>query len=106
MNWIAGLQNALDYIENHLTEPIDYEEAAAQSFSSGHHFQRIFSILCGFTVSEYVRSLAGAELAADGAKVFDTALKYGYESPDSLAKAFRQFHGILPSQARQNGSRF
>lgn len=108
MDWIIGLQKAVDYIENNLTETIDYDMVAAQSFSSSYHFQRVFSILCGFTVGEYIRrrrlSLAGAELAAGRAKVIDVALKYGYESPDSFAKAFRKFHGILPSQARCNGS--
>ena len=108
MDWIIGLQRAIDYIEDNLTETIDYETVAAQSFSSSYHFQRVFSILCGFTVGEYIRnrrlSLAGTELATSDAKVIDVALKYGYESPDSFAKAFRKFHGILPSQARNNGS--
>ena len=108
MNWVVGMQNAIDYIENHLTEKIDYDKVAAQSFSSSYHFQRVFSILCGFTVGEYIRnrrlSLAGTELATSDAKVIDVALKYGYESPDSFAKAFQKFHGILPSQARNNGS--
>ncbi len=49
-------------------------------------------------------SLAGSELAACNAKVIDVALKYGYESPDSFAKAFQKFHGILPSAAHTNGS--
>ena len=108
MDWIIGMQNAIDYIENNLTETIDYEIVAAQSFSSCYHFQRVFSILCGFTIGEYIRnrrlSLAGTELAASDAKVMDVALKYGYESPDSFAKAFQKFHGMLPSQARNNGS--
>ena len=108
MDWIIGLQKAVDYIEEHLSETIDYDVVAAQSFSSSYHFQRVFSILCGFTVGEYIRrrrlSLAGAELATGDAKVIDVAFKYGYESPDSFAKAFQRFHGILPSQARNNGS--
>ena len=108
MDWIIGLQKAIDYIEDNLTETIDYDMVAAQSFSSSYHFQRVFSILCGFTVGEYIRnrrlSLAGAELTASDAKVIDVALKYGYESPDSFAKAFRKFHGILPSQAKTGGS--
>lgn len=108
MDWIMGLQNAVNYIEDNLTGTIDYDAVAAQSFSSSYHFQRVFSILCGFTVGEYIRcrrlSLAGAELAASDAKVIDIALKYGYESPDSFAKAFQKFHGILPSQAKNNGS--
>ena len=109
MDWFIGLQKAIDYIENNLTDTIDYEKVAAQSFSSSYHFQRVFSILCGFTIGEYIRnrrlSLAGTELATSDAKVIDVALKYGYESPDSFAKAFQKFHGILPSQARNDGSK-
>ena len=67
MDWIVGMQRAIDYIEVHLTEEIDYEKVAAESFSSSYHFARVFSILCGYTLGEYIRmrrlSLAGAELA-------------------------------------------
>lgn len=109
MDWVVGLQNAVNYIEEHLTETIDYDMVAAQSYSSGYHFQRVFSILCGYTLGEYIRnrrlSLAGAELATSDARVIDVALKYGYESPDSFAKAFQKFHGVLPSQVRNCGSK-
>lgn len=108
MDWIIGIQQAIDYIEDNLTETIDYEEVAKQCYSSNYHFQRVFSILCGFTLGEYIRNrrltLAGRELATTNAKVIDVAMRYGYESPDSFAKAFQKFHGILPSQARNNGS--
>ena len=108
MDWIIGMQRAIDYIESNLTEEIDYEKVAAESFSSRYHFQRVFSILCGYTLGEYIRlrrlSLAGAELAGGQEKVIDIALKYGYDSPDSFTKAFQKFHGITPSQARADGS--
>lgn len=45
MDWITGMQKAIDYIEDHLTGTIDYDMVAAQSFSSRFHFQRVFSIL-------------------------------------------------------------
>ena len=109
MDWITGIQNAIDYIEEHLTEEMDYDIVAKQSFSSTYHFQRLFSILCGFTVGEYIRNrrltLAGSELATTNVKVIDVAMKYGYESPDSFAKAFQKFHGVTPSAARMNGSK-
>ena len=108
MDWITGIQNAINYIEEHLLEEIDYEEVARQSYSSGYHFQRVFSILCGYTVGEYIRnrrlSLAGMELQVEKAKVIDVALKYGYDSLDSFAKAFQKFHGITPSKARMDGA--
>lgn len=108
MDWITGLQRSIDYIEAHLTDEIDYEEVAKQSFSSSYHFQRVFSILCGYTLGEYIRkrrlTLAGAELQIEKIKVIDAAFKYGYDSPDSFTKAFQKFHGITPSMARVDGA--
>lgn len=108
MDWITGIQSAIDYIEDHLTEEIDYEEIAKRSYSSTFHFQRVFSILCGYTLGEYIRNrrltLAALELAQKKEKVIDVAAKYGYESPESFTKAFQKFHGISPSQARTGGA--
>lgn len=109
MEWVVGIQRAIDYIKDHITEELDYEEIARTGFSSSYHFQRVFSILCGYTLGEYIRSrrltLAGMELAADKIRVIDAAVKYRYESPDSFAKAFARFHGITPSAAREPGAR-
>lgn len=108
MDWITGLQHSLDYMEEHLTEELDYAEIARQAYTSSFHFQRIFAILCGCTVGEYIRNrrltLAGSELASTRQKVIDVALKYGYESPESFCRAFVKFHGITPSQAKSDGA--
>ena len=107
MDWITGIQNAVNYIEDHLTEELDYEIIAKESFSSSFHFQRVFSILCGCTLGEYIRSRrltrAGMELTSGKEKVIDVAYRYGYDSPESFCKAFQKFHGITPSQARSSG---
>lgn len=108
MDWITGIQNAVNYIEDHITEELDYERIARESFSSTFHFQRVFSILCGYTLGEYIRNrrltLAGTELVNTREKVIDVAYKYGYDSPESFTKAFQKFHGISPSQARSSGA--
>lgn len=108
MNWMTGLQRAIDYVEEHILEDVNLEEAAAQSFSSSYHFQRVFSIVCDMTLGEYIRnrrlSLAGADLARGEMKVIDAAVKYGYDNPDSFARAFQRFHGVLPSQVKTGGT--
>ncbi len=75
---------------------------------SSFFFQKIFSILCGFTVGEYIRSrrlaLAGSELLSTDEKIIDIALKYGYDSPEGFTRAFARFHGITPSDVRKNGA--
>ena len=72
MDWITGIQRAVDYAEENMTGEIVYEEAARRALSSSFHFQRVFSAVCGYTLGEYIRrrrlSLAGSELACTGAK--------------------------------------
>ena len=107
MNWIQGIQNAINYVEANITEEIDFEEVAKQAYSSSFHFQRVFGILCGFSLGDYIRmrrlSLAGEELSRGNAKIIDIAVKYGYDTPESFSRAFTRFHGIAPSEARHGG---
>lgn len=108
MNWIAGIQQAIDYIEDNITTELDSEEIAKRAYSSCFHFQRVFGILCGYSLGDYIRyrrlTLAGMELAGSAGKIIDVALKYGYDSPESFGRAFTKFHGIKPSQARDPGA--
>lgn len=109
MDWVTGIQRAIDYIEAHITEKTDYRKIAQEAACSDFYFQRIFGILCGISLGEYIRnrrlSLAGSELSRTESTVIDVALKYGYESPESFARAFVKFHGITPSEAKKDGSR-
>ena len=92
MDWVTGIQRALDYTETHLTEEIDYETVAKQAYSSPFHFQRMFGMLCGFSLGDYIRmrrlTLAAEELVRTRGKVIDVALKYGYDTPESFSRAF------------------
>ena len=103
--WIEGFQKSIDFVEQNLTEELTIEDIAAKADLSPFYYQRIFGALCGITVGEYIRarrmSLAAQDLSREDMKVIDVAVKYGYDSPDSFAKAFQKFHGITPSQARK-----
>ena len=108
MDWIQGIQSAIDYVEANITEEIDFEEAAKRAYSSPFHFQRVFGILCGISLGDYIRmrrlSLAGEELSKGNVKIIDIALKYGYDTPESFSRAFTRFHGIAPSEAKHSGN--
>lgn len=105
MGWMEAIGKAIQYIEEHITEELSVEEIARNVNISTFYFQKGFSMLCGFTVAEYIRNrrlaLAGNDLAIGNEKVIDIALKYGYDSPDSFTKAFVRFHGVTPSQVRK-----
>ena len=106
--WIDGFQKSIEYIEQNLSEMLDIEDIAKEAALSPFYYQRIFGALCGMTVGEYIRArrmtLSAQELSCSDRKVIDIAMKYGYDSPDSFAKAFQRFHGITPTQAREAGA--
>ena len=107
MDWNTKLQDIIDYVENHLQrdqEPIKQEEIAQLAGCSIGFFQKVFSYMYGISFAEYVRSrkltLAGYDLKSTNLRVIDISYRYGYDSPTSFTKAFQQFHGITPTQAR------
>jgi len=107
MDTLGNFNNALVYIEEHLTDDIDYNEISKIALCSEYHFKRMFSFLSGISLSEYVRrrrlTLAVLDLKSSDMRIIDVAVKYGYSSADSFTRAFHSIHGILPSEAR-NGN--
>ena len=107
-DYLEKFQSSIDYMEAHLTDTLDIASIAAVAAMSSFYYQRIFGVLCGMTVGEYIRgrrmTCAALELASSDARVLDVALRYGYDSPDSFARAFSRFHGIAPSRAREKGA--
>lgn len=101
---INTIQEVIDYIEKNILEQINYKELAENVYLSHYHLQRMFSIVCGYTIGEYIRlrkmSLAGQELLSKNNKVIDIAIKYGYQTNESFSRAFKKFHGILPSKVK------
>lgn len=106
--WLQSIQQAIEYIEEHLTEDLKIEHISKVAHSSSFHFQRAFSILTGMSVGEYIRgrrlTLAAQEIAISDCKIIDVAYKYGYETPEAFAKAFRKQHGMKPSNVRKEAS--
>ncbi|WP_454861666.1 AraC family transcriptional regulator [Peribacillus frigoritolerans] len=107
MDSLKNMNGAIKFIEENLTNEIDFKEVARLAYCSEYHFKRMFSFLAGISLSEYIRrrrlTLAAFELKNSNIKVIDIAIKYGYSSPDSFARAFQNLHGITPSEARSNG---
>jgi AraC family transcriptional regulator len=107
MDSLKNMNGAIKFIEENLTNEIDFKEVARLAYCSEYHFKRMFSFLAGISLSEYIRrrrlTLAAFELKNSNIKVIDIAIKYGYRSPDSFARAFQHLHGITPSEARSNG---
>lgn len=107
MDWLDRMNNAMEYVETHLSDTIDYDIVARIACCSTYHFQRMFPFITNVSLSEYIRrrrlTLAAFELQQSGTKVIDIALKYGYESPEAFSRAFKKMHGVMPMSARDKG---
>lgn len=107
MDWIQNINRALEFIEQNLNSNLTSEKIASVACSSEFHFMRAFSMLTGRSIGEYIKerrlTKAGRDIITTNKKIIDVALSYGYETPESFSKAFKRFHGIVPSKARKEG---
>ncbi len=108
MEWVERLNDAICYIEEHLTDKIDYEQLGRIACCSSYHFQRMFTYMAGIPLSEYIRrrrmSLAAVDLQGKSMKILDVAGRYGYNSPTSFNRAFQSVHGVAPSAVKSEGT--
>lgn len=103
MEFLKRMTEVIDYIEEHITENFDVNAVSKIVCCNVYQFGRIFSYVLGISFTEYIRSrrlsIAALELQSGKVKVIDVALKYGYNSPESFARAFRDMHGVSPREA-------
>lgn len=107
-NIIESFNSTINYIETVLCEEIEERKVLDLSGYSLSMFSRIFSILTDMTLSEYIRyrklTKAAIDLRETKIKVIDVAIKYGYESSNSFANAFKRFHGNSPIEVRKGAN--
>ncbi len=105
MDFYNNLNKMLKFIEENLTEEINYTELAKMVGINTSTLQRVFPLISGISLTEYIRkrrlTLAGKDLAQSKMKVIDVAIKYGYLSTTTFSRAFFKFHNIKPSQVKK-----
>ena len=105
MNIYVALNEMLEYIEENLENKIEYNELAQFLGTNEIILQRIFSMLCNISLSEYIRkrrlTKAGIDLINGQGKIIDIAVKYQYDNATSFSRAFEKFYGVKPSQIKK-----
>ena len=109
MEWMERMNRTMDYIEENLSGRIDPEQIARIMACPYAVFQRGFGPIAGVQLAEYIRrrrlSCAAYDLQHTSLRVIDVAVKYGYDSADAFAAAFRRMHGLTPQEARKPGAK-
>jgi AraC family transcriptional regulator len=106
--YLARLQRVLDYIYDHLDEPLDIDRLAQIACLSSYHWHRIYQGLYGETIATTVRRLRlhhAAGLLANGTQpIAEIAAQSGYGSLQSFTRTFRAVYGMPPARYRKEGS--
>lgn len=99
------------YIERRLNQPLSIAQIATEVGLSSFHFQRLFLVTLGESVSEYIRSRRlelAAKLLTDNHRlsIIEIALECGFESHSAFSRAFRTQFGRSPTDFRTNLSEY
>ena len=108
MDLLTQLNRAMEYVEQHICDDMTLDDVSSVTSYSPYHFGKLFYYIADMPLSEYIRkrklTRAAMELQNTALRVIDIAVKYGYDSADSFARAFVKQHGVTPSAARQKGA--
>lgn len=106
MNIYHALNKITAEIEQNLDDDIDYDKLATYMHTNADVTRRLFALIAGLGLSEYIRkrrlSRAASDLITSHPKLIDLAIKYGYDNPQSFSRAFTAFHSIKPSDVTEN----
>ena len=108
MKWLNRFKESLEYIEDNLRGDIDHNIVAEKTYLSRFYYYKMFQIVTGMTLGEYIRnrrmSLAAKDLKKNNLRIIDIASDYGYSSQEAFSRAFKSVQGITPTQARNPNS--
>jgi AraC family transcriptional regulator len=99
----------MDYIQAHLDEDLTLEKLAGVAAFSPFHFHRVFAAITGETLSDFIRRVR-LERAASGlaimcdTSVLEIALRCGFSSAATFARAFKSHFGMSATEWREGGA--
>lgn len=104
--YTARINRAVDYIEAHLSEPLDLAQIAEVACFSRYHFHRIFHAAAGETLGRFITRLrleraAGRLIRCPHEPITSVALDSGFSSSATFARAFKGHFGVSASAWRE-----
>ncbi len=106
MNNLQLVEKVLYYIDDHISDDIEFKHLAKEFGYSPFHFHRIFSAVTEQTMMEYVRKrrliIAHQKLCKTQESVADICYSVGFKSIQTFNRAFKKTFGMQPLQARES----
>ncbi len=100
------VSQVIDYIHQNYGEDLNLNKLAQMAHMSKYHFHRVFKSVAGEPVGDFIRRRRVQEslrklILEPHKSITEVALDSGFSSSQNFAKMFKAYHGIPPSQLRQ-----
>lgn len=101
MNVHKQTQEVIDILESDIYHT-DYDKVSRLTGIPLGVYQRIFSYICGISMTEYLRkrklTISAQKLLSGETNVTDAELECGYENSTSFSRAFKEHFSVSPIQ--------
>jgi AraC family transcriptional regulator len=102
-HYSSRVEKALQYINEHLAEPLDLEILARASGFSPYHFHRIFSALLNESPQNYINRqrlewAANLLVKSPSLSMTEVAMQCGFTSSSNFARSFKKHFGCTASE--------
>ncbi|UII75339.1 AraC family transcriptional regulator [Flagellimonas sp. HMM57] len=106
--YIKRVNYVLDFIEKNLEASLSLETLSKRGHYSTFHFHRVFSIIVGETLNEYlnrkrIERIASILLLNTNTPIKELAYNYGFNSQSSFSRAFKKYYGVSPTRFKSDG---
>jgi AraC-like DNA-binding protein len=96
-----NVRRAIEYVREHFADAVTLDELAREAGLSKFHLARCFRDATGHAPHQYLKLMrlqTARRLLESGVSVNDAARQAGFADPPHLARAFRVWLGVPPSQ--------
>jgi AraC family transcriptional regulator len=105
--YTTRIDRVIDYLSNHLDQPLKLEELAKVACFSEFHFHRIFRAMTGETLNDFTNRLrlekAARLLKRTRQSATNIALECGFSSSATFSRSFNHAFNTSPTQYRKSG---
>lgn len=103
---VARINNAILYIEKNLSEKLVLNDIAKKAYFSPFHFHRVFSLVVGETVNNFIirkriEKAASFLMHQKETPITEISTILGFASLSSFSRTFKKFYGISPLEFKE-----
>lgn len=107
--YVRTINNVVDYIEQNISEQLTLKGIAGQFYLSEYHFSRLFKMVTGTSIKQYILgrklALAAEKLTDPHQTITEVAYDLGFEYPEVFSRDFKKWFGMAPTAYRNGGGK-